>query len=71
MDGLQSREHATKGYGVVMDVHEWVKYGVDKGFCTEIHCSTHDGVAMTDEEMDNWGEGKDDCIPVIRMWDNQ
>ncbi len=54
-----------------MDVYEWVKYGVDKGFCTEIHCSTHDGVAMTDEEMDNWGEGEDNCIPVIRMWDNQ
>ena len=55
----------------MMDVYEWVEYGVSKGFCTPIHCSTHDGVEMTDEEMQHWGDGEDDCIPIIRMWDDQ
>lgn len=52
-----------------MDQYEWIMYGVDKGFCTMPVCDFHDGVPMTDEEMEEYDEHGDVCIPVLRLWE--
>ena len=51
-----------------MDFYEWVEFGKDSGWCSDIVCDTHEGLPMTDQEMENWGLGEDDCIPAIRIW---
>jgi hypothetical protein len=47
---------------------DWLNYGVSKKWCTDIVCSTHDMVEMTDEENAEWDQGYDPCIFVVRIW---
>ena len=53
-----------------LTLEEWVRYGMAQGYCTDIVCDTHSGVEMTDQENEEWDEGFDPCIPVIRIWHN-
>lgn len=46
-------------------------YGVEKGFCTMPVCDMHDGVPMTDEEMEEYDEFGETCIPVLRLWEQE
>lgn len=50
-----------------VEVRDWIAYGVERGWATEA-CSTHDGVPMTDDEEDDWGDGLDPCLHVLRLW---
>lgn len=50
-----------------MTFDEWVKHGVKNKWCTYPVCETHDGVPMTQAEVDCWEEGDDPCIHVIRL----
>lgn len=52
----------------VVDFFKWLQIGIDSGWCSEVVCDTHDGVPMTDEEMEEWEEGYDPCIFVVRIW---
>ena len=54
-----------------MDFWEWVDFGVKAGWCSEIVCDTHEGVPMTVEETEEWQQGNDNCLFIIRLWDNQ
>jgi predicted hydrocarbon binding protein len=54
-----------------MDFWEWVNFGVKEGWCSEPVCDTHEGVPMTVEETEEWQQGNDNCLFVIRLWDNQ
>jgi hypothetical protein len=51
-----------------MTFEEWVQYGVDKNWSTEIYCDTHDAPRITVEEGNEFDEGGDPCLPVIRIW---
>jgi hypothetical protein len=51
-----------------MDFYEWLEFGKDKGWCSDVVCDTHDGLPLTDEEMEAWDLGNDDCVPAIRVW---
>ena len=42
-----------------MNMGEWLDYGIEKGFCSETCCNTHDGVEGTDEENAAWEAGED------------
>jgi len=58
-----------------MNFNEWLKYGVDHGFCSEQSCQTHAGIPMTQKEEEAWDEGLDPCAHVVRLgtpedWDN-
>lgn len=53
-----------------MNVDEWLRYGIDHGFCGPVVCSTHDGVPTTAEEDMMQGEGDDPCIWVLRLYDD-
>lgn len=51
-----------------IDFHEWLSFGKDMGWCSDIVCDTHEGLPMTDEEMESWDFGNDECVPAIRIW---
>jgi hypothetical protein len=52
-----------------MTYDEWYQLGVQNKWCSEVACSTHDGIPMTPEEEAEWDEGYDPCVPVLRLWD--
>ena len=39
-----------------------------KGWCSDVVCSTHDGLPLTEEEENEMEEGWDPCIPAIRLY---
>lgn len=47
---------------------DWLTYGIERGWVSDIVCDTHDGIPLTDEEEDQWEEGGDPCAPVVRVW---
>lgn len=51
-----------------MEFHEWLSIGINNEWVSDIHCDTHDGIQMTDEESEAWDEGSDPCIPILRIW---
>lgn len=51
-----------------MDFWDWLEYGVEKGFCSDSDCLTHNGVPHTDEENDEFDEGGDPCVPAVRLY---
>lgn len=52
-----------------MDYVEWINYGMKEGWISHIHCYTHDGPDMTEEEVDAWDRGEDPCIAMVRIWE--
>jgi hypothetical protein len=61
-----SKEEHLKNWN---DRADWVQYGIDKGWCGDSYCATHDGgdKYWTDEEFEAWNEGGDPCQTVIRI----
>jgi len=51
-----------------MTFQDWLAIGIEVGWVSEGVCDTHDGLPMTDEEMELWDEGSDPCIPALRVW---
>ena len=50
------------------EVWEWLQIGIDKGWVTEPFCNTHDGDPyMSEEEQQEWEDGGDPCLPVIKI----
>lgn len=46
----------------------WITKGIEKGWCSEVVCDTHDGVPMSVEETEEWQDGNDFCVPIVRLW---
>jgi hypothetical protein len=53
-----------------MTLKEWIIYGMDRGFCSDSVCATHEGVPNTSAEEAEWEKGYDPCIPAVRIWIN-
>lgn len=52
------------------DIHEWLDFGIEKGWVSPSFCHTHDGDPyMTDEEAQEWEDGGDPCMFVIKILD--
>lgn len=51
-----------------MTFDEWLDVGRKKGWISPGVCATHDGLPMTDEEMAEFDEGGDPCLPALRVW---
>jgi hypothetical protein len=54
-----------------IDWHEWVKLGIDKGWIGPPCCYSHDALPTTAEEDDEFFEGGDPCIHILRLYDNE
>jgi hypothetical protein len=48
-----------------------LQYGIDNGYCSNVVCFTHDSVPMTVEEEDEFGEGGDPCVAVVRPYHDE
>lgn len=51
-----------------MTFEEWLDYGLSNGYCTTATCYTHNGFELTEEENEEFDNGYDPCIPVVRLW---
>jgi hypothetical protein len=51
-----------------MTFDEWIKTGYDLGYCSPPVCSTHDGTPTTATEDEQWEEGDDPCLHVVRLY---
>jgi len=50
-----------------MTFEEWLKLGVDEGYCTPQFCLTHAGQPMTNNEEAQWELGDDPCCHMVRL----
>ena len=53
-----------------MDIEQWLRYGYDKGWCGPPVCEIHDGLPTTIFEDEEFAEGSDPCIHIIRLYDD-
>lgn len=53
----------------IMTFEEWLKIGYEQGWCGPDVCETHDGLPMTEAEVEEFEQG-DPCIPIIRLYDS-
>jgi len=53
-----------------MTFDEWLQYGLTQGWCGPSVCETHDGVPMSESEIDEYNDGGDPCIHIIRLYDS-
>ena len=49
---------------------EWMAYGIEKGWCGPPVCYTHDGLPMSEHEMQGFDDGEDPCMHVVRMYED-
>ena len=56
--------------GAKMTFDEWMKIGLESGWCGPPVCYTHDGLPMSEEEETEFEEG-DPCVHVIRMYESE
>jgi hypothetical protein len=57
-------------YDLKPTYESWLTYGVKMGWCGPAVCYTHDGLPTTPAEEDEWNEGHDPCIHIIRMYED-
>jgi hypothetical protein len=50
---------------------EWIVQGLTQGWCGAPVCYTHDGIPMSRSEDEEFGEGLDPCIHIIRMYEDE
>ena len=50
-----------------MDMAEWLRLGIERGYCSEPVCHTHDGLPYTEEEETEWEVGFDPCLHAVRL----
>jgi len=51
-----------------LNFFDWMVYGIENGWCSDIVCDTHDGLPHTEEEAIAWDLGDDPCLPAVRIW---
>jgi hypothetical protein len=52
-----------------MDQGQWLRHGIERGYCSELTCQTHDIGRLTDEEAERFEDGDDPCVFVVRVWE--
>jgi len=53
-----------------MNYFDWLQYGMDAGWCGPAVCYTHDGLPETPDEEEQWLNGDDPCIHIIRLYED-
>jgi len=52
-----------------MTFDEWIKTGIEHGYCGPPVCYTHDSLPMSNEEADEFEE-HDPCLHIIRLYED-
>lgn len=55
---------------MVMTFDDWIRIGYESGWCSPVVCYSHDGLPMTEAEDQEWVEGHDPCIHIVRMYED-
>ena len=50
---------------------EWMKLGIEKNWCGPPVCYTHDGLPMAHAEDEEFEEGSDPCMHIVRMYESK
>lgn len=53
-----------------MSYEEWLKIGLLQGWCGPSVCETHDGVPMSQTEIDAYEDGEDPCVHILRLYED-
>jgi hypothetical protein len=53
-----------------MTFDEWLQYGYKNNFCSPPVCEIHDGLPTTATEDEQFSEGEDPCIYILRLYDD-
>lgn len=53
-----------------MDFVEWMTYGIQQGWCGAPVCYTHDGLPTAESEDEQFDEGSDPCLHVVRLYED-
>jgi hypothetical protein len=56
--------------GELMDFEEWLRQGIENGWCGPSVCYTHDGLPTTVAEDEEFEES-DPCIHIIRLYEDE
>lgn len=51
-----------------IDFNDWLKIGMDNGFVGPPVCETHDGLPTSQDEDEEFEDGADPCIHVLRLY---
>lgn len=54
-----------------VDFHTWLHFGIDQKYVDPPVCDTHEGVRLYPEEQQEFEDGGDPCIPVMRLLDDE
>jgi hypothetical protein len=49
---------------------EWLQQGLSSGFCGPAVCLPHDGLPQTIEEDEEFDNGGDPCIHILRLYED-
>ena len=53
-----------------MTFDEWLRTGMDCGWCGPAVCSTHDGTPTSEAEDDDLEDGADPCVHILRLYES-
>lgn len=51
-----------------LDYEEWIHYGWQMGYCGPPLCYIHDGFPLSSDEEEEWGDGGDPCLYMVRIY---
>lgn len=54
-----------------LDFDTWLSQGMEQGWCGPAVCQTHDGTPISDSEEEEFEQGDDLCIHIIRLYSDQ
>lgn len=54
-----------------MEFDEWMKIGIENGWCGPAVCYTHDGLPTSELDDEEWENGGDPCIHIIRLYEDE
>lgn len=57
--------------GGEMSFETWLEMGYKKNWVGPPVCSTHDGIPMSFDEDNEFNEGHDPCIHIMRLYESQ
>lgn len=50
-----------------LTIDQWIAYGIEHGYCSDIFCLTHDGWPLSETEEELFDEGSDPCGHGVRL----
>lgn len=53
-----------------MDFNDWLEIGIEQGWCGPDICYTHDGLPTSKEEDEQFEQGDDPCMHIIRLYED-